>query len=232
MTQYYTNIPIRMWAAEDRPREKLMQRGIESLIDAELLAILFGTGTREQSALDLARSVLEDARGLPGLARATLQDLTQTKGIGPAKAISILAAFELGRRKSMVDHQVFRITRSEDAARYLMARMGDLDQEVFYVLFLNQNNEIKGEKAVFKGGIAATVVDTRVIFKEALSCLAAGVILAHNHPSGNLTPSEADRQITRKLHAAGQVLDIRVLDHLIISSRGFYSFADEGVMPK
>ncbi len=226
----YSNTPITQWALEDRPREKLMKRGVDALTDAELVAILLGSGTRELSAISLGRKVLDEIGGLNQLARSGVEELTRIKGIGPAKAISIVTAFELGRRKGIVPEQALRITSAETVAQYLIPKMADLNQEVFYVLFLNRNNEIKAEKPIFRGGVSATVIDPKIVFREAINQLASAMIIAHNHPSGNLSPSQADIQITQKLVEAGKFFDIRVLDHLIISSRGYFSFADEGRM--
>lgn len=226
----YRHSPIKDWALEDRPREKLLQRGLESLTDAELLAILISTGTRELSAIDLARSILCETGGLQQLARANVAELIRIKGIGKAKAISLIAAFELGRRKSRDQVIAPKVTHSEAVANYLLPRLSDLNQEVFYVLFLNRNNEIIAEKQIFRGGVAATIIDPRIVFREAIHHLASAIILSHNHPSGNLTPSQADIDITRKLRDGGKVFDIQILDHIIISHRGYYSFADEGMM--
>jgi DNA repair protein RadC len=226
----YQHQPITQWALEDRPREKMLQRGIDALTDAELLAIILGSGTRDLSAIGLARMVLKQVGSMAQLARCSVAELTTIKGIGPAKAIAIVATFEMGRRKGLAPNQVLRFTSSEVVANYLIPRMADLNQEVFYVLFLNRNNEVKAEKPFFRGGVSATVIDARLIFREAINQLASGLIFSHNHPSGNLTPSRADIDITRKLSQAGKLFDIKVLDHIIVSHRGYYSFADEGMM--
>lgn len=226
----YTTKPITDWALEDRPREKLLQRGVDALTDAEILAILIGSGTRSLSAIDLARHILDQMGGLDGLVRCSVKQLTGIKGIGPAKAISIVSAFELARRRQLVEKKVFRITDSTSTAAYLQPRMEDLDREVFHVLFLNRNNELLTEETMFVGGVASTIIDPKIVFRSALQHLSSAIIVAHNHPSGSLRPSGADREITRKLVKAGELFDIVVLDHLIISSRGFYSFADAGEM--
>jgi len=226
--EYKADGPITSWALEERPREKLMKRGISALTDAELLAIIFRSGSHETSALGLARLILDQCGSLDKLARASLQELRQTKGIGDAKAMSLLAAFELSRRKSNLSQERIKITSSHVAARYLMAKLGDESQEIFYVLFLNRNNEIEAEKQLFQGGVAATIIDPKIVFREALQHLASGLIVAHNHPSGNLMPSQADLQITRKIQQGATFFDIKLLDHLIVSTRGYYSFADEG----
>lgn len=226
----YTHKPITDWALEDRPREKLLQRGVDALTDAEILAILLGSGTRSLSAIDLAREILDNFGGLQGLARSQVSELMRQRGIGQAKAIGIVAAFELARRRQLVQERPLRFTDSGSVARYLHPRLADQEQEVFYVLFLNRNHELLTEKALFRGGVAATIIDPKLVFREAVSQLASALIVAHNHPSGNLRPSRADQDITRRLVAAGQLFDLPVLDHLIISHRGYYSFADEGEM--
>ena len=226
----YTHVPIREWALEDRPREKMMKKGIESLTNAELLAILLSSGTKDMSAIDLARTILTEFEGLPRLARAGIAELTQFKGVGTAKAISLVAAFELGRRKHLHPQQLVKVTSAETVANYLSPLMADLDQEVFYVLFLNRNNQIKAEKQFFKGGVASTVIDPKIVFREAINQLATAIILAHNHPSGNLRPSQADKDSTQKLIAAGNLFDIQVLDHVILSANGYFSFLDNDLM--
>ncbi len=229
---HYGNLPIKAWAVEDRPREKMLQRGISALTDAELLAIILGQGTvtmdRRYTALDLARQLIEETGGLDRLARSDVQDLIRVKGIGKAKAIAIVSAFELGRRKLSGEMKPIRVTDASVVAGYLKPKMADLDQEVFHILFLNRNHEIKGERQIFKGGVSATIIDPKIVFKEAINHLASAIVLAHNHPSGNIQPSIADIEITRQLVEAGKLVDIKVLDHLIISERGYYSFADEG----
>ncbi|MEL6674137.1 MAG: DNA repair protein RadC [Bacteroidota bacterium] len=225
---YYAKQSIKHWAVEDRPREKLQSRGIDALTDAELIAILLGTGRRDASAIDLGREILVHGQSLKGLARMGIAELTQIRGIGPAKAITLMTAFELGRRKSSEESTDFRINSSASVAQYLQGKMADKEQEVFHVLFLNRNHEIKAERQMFQGGVSATIIDPRIVFREAVQHLASAIIVSHNHPSGNLTPSRADRQITQKLKEAGRLFDIPLLDHLIISHRGYYSFADEG----
>ena len=229
---HYGNLPIKAWAVEDRPREKMLQRGISALTDAELLAIILGQGTvtmdRRYTALDLARLLIEEAGGLDRLARSSVEDLIRVKGIGKAKAIAIVSAFELGRRKLSGELRPIRVTDASVVAGYLKPKMADLDQEVFHIIFLNRNHEIKAERQIFKGGVSATIIDPKIVFKEAINHLASAIVVAHNHPSGNINPSQADIEITRQLVAAGKLMDIKVIDHLIISERGYYSFADEG----
>ena len=221
---------IKEWAQEDRPREKLIQRGQAALTDAELIAILLSSGSQELSAIDLARQILDRFGSLQQLARAGVKELTQFKGMGPAKATSLVAAFELARRKEMDIIPEARVVSSQAAAAYLMPRMIDLDHEVCYLLLLNRNNVIIAEKMISQGGVSATIMDPKMIFREALNHLATAMIIAHNHPSGNLKPSNADIAVTHKLVEGGQLLDIAVLDHLIISRKGFFSFADEGML--
>jgi DNA repair protein RadC len=224
----YQEKPIREWALEDRPREKLLHRGIDSLTDAELIALLLSTGTRELSAIGLARLVLSETGGLRGLASSGVEALMKIRGIGRAKAITLVAGFELGRRKSREVSESPRITSAEVAAAYLIPRLSDFQQEVFHILFLNRNNVVKAEKQLFKGGTTATIIDPKVVFREAVNQLATGIILAHNHPSGSLKPSKADLDITRKLTEGGKLFDIQVIDHLIVSFKGYYSFAENG----
>lgn len=223
---------IKDWSSQDQPREKLLAHGRKSLSDAELIAILIGSGTRNESAVDLSKKILASVdNDLVKLARLEVPDLTKFNGIGNAKAISIVAALELGRRRKGTDKIVkSKITSSNDAYIALLPKMQDLNVEEFWVLMLNRQNEIIELKQISSGGVAGTVVDPKVIFKHALQCLASGIILSHNHPSGNLKPSTADLSITQKLKTAGESLEINVLDHLIISEQGYYSFADEGIM--
>lgn len=226
---------IKTWAPDERPREKLLQRGVDALTDAELIAILLGTGTSagsdKRNAVDLARDLLEAAGDLNRLARKSVAEMKKFKGIGDAKAVSLVAAFELSRRRAMKEKlQVKKITDPKDAADYVQARLGDKMQEVFYVLFLSRNHSIITEKEMFVGGLSATVVDPKVIFRDALLFQASALIVAHNHPSGNLQPSQADIDTTRKLVKAGEALEIKVLDHIIVSSSGAFSFSDQGMI--
>lgn len=232
MGTYTTHSTIRSWAEDDRPREKLMMKGRQSLSDAELLAILIGSGTKGESALDLAKNILEKAHGnLQELSRLNLQELTQVRGIGETRAIGIIAALELGRRRN--ESQAIareKIRSSRDAFEIFRNTMGDKPYEEFWILLLNRANKIIRKHPISEGGISGTVVDPKKIFKISLDHHASAIILGHNHPSGLLTPSEADIHITRKLVEAGKLLEIGVLDHLIVSDSGFYSFADEGRM--
>jgi DNA repair protein RadC len=227
----YSN-SIRNWALEDRPREKLMQKGIAVLSDAELIAILVNSGTRDESAVALSRRLLAGiSNNLNELAKLTVNDLKQVKGIGEARAITIIAALELGRRRKMEEViQKKKIGGSQDVFGLFQPLLGDLPHEEFWVLFLNRSNLILDRVKISQGGLAGTVTDVRIIMKHAIEKLACSIILCHNHPSGNLKPSEADIKITRKLKDAGDILDVSVLDHLIVSDASFFSFADEGIL--
>lgn len=230
MGQY--NLPIRTWSVEDRPREKLILKGIHTLSNAELIAILIGSGTKQESAVELARRILKKyGDNLNELSKATVQELTKMKGIGEARAISIIASLELGRRRDMAEIlQRKKITGSSDVAGIFKSVLGDLPYEEFWVLLLNRSNLVTDRLKISQGGIAGTVTDVRIILKASLERLASAIILVHNHPSGNLTPSEADIQITRKLKEAGMLMDIAVLDHVIVNDHGFFSFADERIL--
>lgn len=223
---------IKQWLEDDRPREKLSTKGAAALTDAELLAILINSGTRTHSALDLARIVLQRAHNnLRELGRLGIKELMQTKGIGEARAITIAAALEIGRRRQIADGlERESITSSADAAEIIIPQLADLNHEVFYVLFLNQASKLITHKIVSSGGITGTVADTRIILKEALLLNSNNLIVAHNHPSGNLTPSSADKQLTVKLKEAAALMDIKLLDHLIIGGSRYLSLADEGLM--
>jgi DNA repair protein RadC len=224
-------IPITQWAEEDRPREKLLSRGVSALTDAELLAILIGTGTRECSAVELGRLVIAHFRDLRGLAQADVKALTKLKGIGEAKAIGIVAAFELARRKQLATHRQLIANDPAAVAAYLAPRMEDLHQEIFYVLYLNQRNQVIGEREISRGGTTGTTIDPKVVFAHALHLMATGLIISHNHPSGNLKPSEADLHLTAKLKEAARLLDIRLLDHIIIAAgNGYVSFAQQNLL--
>jgi DNA repair protein RadC len=223
---------IKNWAEDDRPREKMQQRGIASLTDAELLAILISSGTREKSALDLAREVLAQAHNhLHELGRLSLKELQQTKGIGEARAITIAAALELGRRRQQAEGiQRPTIRSSEHAAGIISPLLQDLNHEAFCVLYLNQANRLIRQELVSNGGMTGTVADIRLILKNALLLNSNQMIVAHNHPSGNLQPSTADKELTYKLKEAASYMDVKLLDHLIIAAGGFLSMADEGII--
>ncbi|RKR10846.1 DNA repair protein RadC [Flavobacterium sp. 90] len=223
--------PISDWSEDDRPREKLMLKGIDALSDAELIAILIGSGSRNESAVDLSKRILASVDSLNSLAKLSLSQLMNFKGIGEAKAITIVAALELGRRRRVEETvELVRITSSKLVFEIMQPIIGELPHEEFWVLFLNNSNKIISKSQLSKGGITGTVVDVRLLFKLALETGATGLILCHNHPSGNLIPSEADKQITNKIKIAGESLDVKVLDHLIITETNYYSFVDEGIL--
>ncbi len=232
MTLITPTKPIKEWAEDDRPREKLASKGKEALSNAELLAILIGSGNRHETAVDLARRILDSCQNnLLELSKLGLTRLRQFRGVGLAKAITIEAALELARRRPQSESPERRFLKtSKDAYEILRFRLEDLREEQCWVLFLNRANGELCTERISSGGLTGTVVDVRVIFRRALELGATGIILSHNHPSGNLQPSQADDEITRKARMAGDSLDIRVLDHLIISDRGYYSYADEGRM--
>ncbi|HKH61683.1 MAG TPA: DNA repair protein RadC [Flavitalea sp.] len=223
---------IRQWAKDDRPREKLRSKGAENLSDSELLAILIHNGTRDKSAVDLAKEVLQLGKNsLNGLGKLSVKDLTKVKGIGDAKAITIAAALEIGRRRQAslsLDKPVVRYSR--EIAEYLQALLKDHHHEVFVVVFLNRANRINHYEIISEGGITGTVADPRIILRKALEEDAVSIILCHNHPSGNLLPSRADEELTHKIKEASKYFDIKVLDHIIVSEEGYYSFADEGIL--
>jgi DNA repair protein RadC len=228
----YRKLNIKNWAIEDRPREKLLYRGISSLSDAELIAILIGSGNSEETAVELSRRILEKVKNnLNELGKLNVDDLKQFKGIGEAKAISIIAAVELGRRRNHSSAlELEKITGSNDVARYLRPIIGDIPHEEFWVLFLNRQNKIIDKQRLSQGGMTSTVIDVRLVIKMALEKHAISLIFAHNHPSGNLDASDADRKITRQLKEAAAIMDIPLLDHLIITQGSFFSFADEGLL--
>ncbi len=232
MDLYEQKLGIKTWAEEDRPREKLLLHGRRHLTDAELIAILIGSGNRQETAVDLSKRILcSSANSLDELGKKTISELSQFKGIGEAKAISIIAALELGRRrKETPSTKNSKISSSRDAYEILAPLMTDLQHEEFWILILNRANLVKGKLMMSKGGQAGTVVDPKMIFKTALDWNAASLIIAHNHPSGNLKPSAEDLKVTKRLVEAGKMLDMPVLDHLIIADRLFFSFADEGLL--
>jgi len=219
-------LSIKNWTVEERPREKSMEKGISSLSDAELLAILLGSGNRELSAVDLARVILKE-KSLEKISKSSIKELCELPGIGIAKATCILAAFELSKRKNerYLKNKIFDSV--ETAGEYFKNKLQDLDHEQFWVVYLNNRNEWLGENMIGKGGLTSATVDPRIIFKEALEYSATAIIVAHNHPSGLLEPSKSDIQVTQKIKQAGELIDIRLLDHLIVSKWGFYSFSDK-----
>lgn len=224
--------PIRLWAEDDKPREKLMLKGCTSLSDAELIAILINSGNNEESAVELSRRILrENHNNLVELSRLSVKELTKFKGIGEAKAISIIAALELGKRRSSADVRKRKtIKASKDVFDYFYAEAADLNYEKFWIMLLNQANGVIKAMEISEGGISGTVVDLRKIYKIALECNAAGLIICHNHPSGQLKPSESDLKLTDKIKKSGDLLDIRLLDHVIFGINDFFSFADAGIL--
>jgi DNA repair protein RadC len=232
MKKDYVPFTIKNWALNDRPREKLLQKGKLALSDAELIAILIGSGNTDESAVDLSKRILSETKNnLNLLGKLSAQQLMVYKGIGEAKAISIIAAMELGRRRRTEDAlELLKITSSNSVFELLQPIIGELPHEEFWILYLNNSNKIIEKLAISKGGITGTLVDVRITLKKALELGATGLILAHNHPSGNLNPSEADKQLTTKLKIAAESIDIKVLDHLIVTEKSYFSFADEGLM--
>lgn len=232
----YKKLSIKEWAVEDRPREKMLAKGIRSLSEAELIAILIGSGSLEESAVELSKRVLASANNnLNELGKKTIDDYQKFKGIGPAKAITISAAMELGRRrKESQPLDKIKVVSSSDAAAIFKPLLSDLSHEEFWILLLNRNNVVIDKFMVSQGGLSGTVIDVRIILQKALKMglekLACSIILCHNHPSGNLVPSEADKEITRKIKEAGKHMDISVLDHIIIGNESYFSFADEGLI--
>ena len=223
---------IKEWAKDDIPREKLREKGVNTLSDSELLAILINHGYKQQSAVDIAKEVLQLGRNsLAELGKLSIQELMKIKGIGEAKAITIIAALELGRRRhASAFFDKAQVKDSKDIAMYFQSILQDNSQEVFAVAYMNQANKINHIEFISKGGITATVADPRVILKKALEEDAVSIILCHNHPSGNLKPSSADQQLTKKIKEAAAYFDIKLLDHIIVSDEGYFSFADEGLL--
>lgn len=232
MEKYERRPSIRNWAEDERPREKLLLKGKNVLSDAELLAILIGSGNNEESAVDLCKRILASVEGnLVELSKMNVKELSEFKGIGEAKALSIIAALELGRRRRAAEPlQKQGIATSHDAYDIVQSLIGDSHYEQFWILLLNRANKVIRKINISDGGMAGTVADPKRIFKMALENNAASIILAHNHPSGNLKPSDEDIKLTRKLKQAGELLDISVLDHIIAGDNGYFSFADEGMI--
>lgn len=223
---------IKKWAIDDRPREKLRTKGPDSLSTSELVAILINNGSREKTAVELAQEVLRAGKdNLNEIGKLSVNELTRIKGIGAAKAVIIVAAMELGRRRqAMASREKTSITSSADVARYLQSLLRDYKHEVFAVLFLNRSNRINHFEVISEGGITGTVADPRVILKKALEENAVSLVLSHNHPSGSLKPSKADELLTQKIKQAALLFDITVLDHVIVGDDGYFSFADEGLL--
>ncbi|MBC6409988.1 MAG: DNA repair protein RadC [Ekhidna sp.] len=225
-------LTIKKWAEQDRPREKLILKGKVSLSDAELIAILIGSGNNEQTAVELSQHILNACENnLANLARLSVKDLEKFKGIGEAKAISIVAALEIGRRRKETEPiKKISIQSSEDAFNLLQGDLMDLTHEEFWMILMKRNNEVIKKEMISRGGVSGTVVDAKLVFKRALEMTSSAIILAHNHPSGNLKPSKEDIRLTKKINEAGKALDIAVLDHLIITDNDFYSFADNEML--
>ncbi len=228
----YTNRGgIKSWAEDDRPREKLLYKGSTALSDAELIAILIGSGNRKMSAVELAQLILRDTdNNLTRLSKLGLHDLMEYNGIGQAKAITIAAALELGRRRRTEDRPAKLKIVSSRIVYEEFYHLTDLNHEEFWLMLLSRANVVLEKIKISSGGVAGTVADARLIFKSAIQRLASGIILVHNHPSGNLKPSQQDISLTKKLKGAGELLDIAVLDHVIVADSGYYSFADEGML--
>ena len=226
------SLPIKSWAEDDRPREKLLLKGKTVLSDAELIAILIGSGSRNESAVDLSKRILNSIENnLNKLGKLTVSDLQKFKGIGEAKAISIITALELGRRRRLeVALEVPKITSSKNVFEIMQPLIGELQHEEFWILYLNNSSKVLLREQSSKGGLTGTLVDVRLVFKKALDLFATAIILCHNHPSGKLQPSTSDKLITNKIKLAGETLDIKVLDHIIITENAYFSFADENLI--
>jgi DNA repair protein RadC len=226
------HLTIKAWAEDDRPREKMLQKGRSSLSDAELIAILIGSGSRNESAVELSKRILQSAgNNLSAMGSLSIQNLMKFKGIGEAKAITIAAALELGRRRNSEEPKaVETLTSSQSVFNYIAPQLQDLSHEEFWMITLNRANKPLAKHFLSKGGITATMVDIRLLVKQAIDSLAVGVILVHNHPSGNLKPSEQDKQLTKKVKEALNLLEISLLDHLIIANNTYLSFADEHLL--
>jgi DNA repair protein RadC len=231
-TRKNENLGIKSWAEDDRPREKLITKGRSVLSDAELIAILIGSGNRNESAVELSKKILASVdNNLNKLGQLSLNNLMKFHGIGEAKAVSIISALELGRRrKSLTENKAPKVESSQTAFEQLYPYLADLDHEQFYTILLNRANKVIDVIKVSQGGVSGTVADAKLIFRSAVEKLASGIILAHNHPSGNLKPSQADIALTRKIKEAGVMLDISVLDHIIIASNDYFSFSDQGML--
>ena len=233
LMNYENNIKsIKFWAEDDRPREKMLLKGKTSLSDAELIAILIGSGNKKESAVALSKRILGSINNnLNTLGKLTVNDLKKFNGIGEAKAISIITALELGRRRRLEEALVLpKITSSKNVFNFMQPLIGELNHEEFWVVYLNNSNKVLFKELLSKGGLTGTLVDVRLVFKKAIELFATGIILCHNHPSGKLKPSMADKSITNKLKLAGETLDIKVLDHLIITENAYFSFADENLI--
>lgn len=232
MQEKPASFSIKHWADDDKPREKLLNKGRSALSDAELIAILIGSGSRSESAVELSKRILSSVdNNLNELGRLSIKQLMQFKGIGEAKAVTIAGALEIGRRRRGEEFlKVDKITSSKTAFEILEPILGELEHEEFWILYLNNSNKVLQKSQLSKGGITGTLVDVRIIMKQTLELGAVGLILAHNHPSGTLKPSKADKEITQKIKRASESLDIKVLDHLIITQKDYFSFADNHLL--
>lgn len=232
MPEKSNSFSIKNWSQDDQPREKLRDKGKASLSDAELIAILIGSGNREESAVALCKRIFASVdNNLNALGKLSIAQLMAFKGIGEAKAITIAAALELGKRRRLEDGlQLDKITSSRSVFEVMQPIIGDLPHEEFWILYLNNSNKVIKKNQLSKGGITGTLVDVRLVLKNALEVGAIALILCHNHPSGTLKPSQADKDITQKLKRAAQSLDISVLDHLIVTEKAYFSFADESIL--
>ncbi len=232
MSKKLTSFSIKNWSQDDQPREKLRDKGRTALSDAELIAILIGSGNKEESAVALCKRIFSSVdNNLNALGKLSIQQLMTFKGIGEAKAITIAAALELGRRRRIEDAlQLETINSSRSVYDIMQPILGDLPHEEFWILYLNNSNKVIKKNQLSKGGITGTLVDVRLVLKNALEVGAVSLILCHNHPSGTLKPSQADKDITQKLKTASQSLDIKVLDHLIVTEKAYFSFADENIL--
>lgn len=225
-------LSIKAWAEDDRPREKMMTKGRDALTSAELIAILIGSGTKDESAVDVAKRILDSVdNDLNKLGQLSIRDLMKFKGIGQARAVVISSALELGRRrKNFESAKSSKIETSDSAYKILYPYLADLDHEQFYALLLNKANKLIEVVRVSQGGVSATIADTRIILKLAIERLASSIIISHNHPSGALKPSQADIDLTNNLKAASKIIDVKLLDHIIITNDSYFSFADEGII--
>lgn len=225
-------LTIKKWALDDRPREKLVLKGKKSLSDAELIAILIGSGSKNESAVSLSKKILLFANNnLNELAKLAVEELTKFHGIGAAKAIAIITALELGKRRQLeLAMELPKVATSKGVFHLMQPIIGDLQHEEFWAIFLSNSNSVIGKHQLSKGGLTATIVDVRLLYRKALGSGCVGIIVYHNHPSGKLTPSVADKEITQKIKDAGRTLDIKLLDHLIITEKSYFSFADDGIL--
>jgi len=225
------NLTIKQWASEDRPREKLLTKGISTLSDTELLAILLSSGTKNMTAVELAKYTLSTVNNnLNTLGKLNVDELTKINGIGQAKAVTIIAALELGKRRKVSDINQEKIASSEDVFNLFYHKIGDIRHEEFWILYLSRANKVIDKQKISMGGVSGTIVDIRIILKHAIEKLASSIVLVHNHPSGNTNPSEEDKKLTKKIKQASELVDIAILDHVIIGDKKYYSFNDKGLL--